>query len=362
MDRDVPAQRTPLPRDASTGRVPLAVAVVDERGLVSHWSSGARRLFGVTRQGAVGSPAGELLPVSGVLGQAEEDGTGFGPESEGAPVGTFCYPTAGRARVDEPERGRIDVLWWAYPLVGPGSERLLVLAADAGRLAGGGKGDGRDTGTVAPAFALHTDFPGYQELAGRLPEILPSMSVGEATRIVAQVLELGYPVLEFSHRSRVPVTPDWGVPRRTSQHFAHSPRSGGDGAPAPRAVPRPELDLEYAAVRERLEFLNEVSGRIGTSSTWNAPSARSPAPPYPASPTSRVRICAPRSSPVRASRTGRRTSPPSGTGSGSSTTTSPAAGTTPSRSASPSPFPSTPRSSSAWSPVSRSSSRTSARS
>ena len=30
-------------------------------------------------------------------------------------------------------------------------------------------------------------------------------------------------------------------------------------------MPRPQLDLEYAAVRERLEFLNEVSGRIGSS-------------------------------------------------------------------------------------------------
>lgn len=178
MDRDVPAQRTPPPRDASTGRVPLAVAVVDENGLVSHWSSGARRLFGVTRQEAIGCPAGELLPISGVLGQREEDCGGFGPELDGAPGGSLSYPASGRARIDEPEQGRIDVLWWAYPLVGPGSGRILVLAADAARVSGAEKADGRDTGTVAPAFALHTDFPGYEELAGRLPEILPSMSVG----------------------------------------------------------------------------------------------------------------------------------------------------------------------------------------
>lgn len=264
MDRDVPAQRTPPPRDASTGRVPLAVAVVDENGLVSHWSSGARRLFGVTRQEAIGCPAGELLPISGVLGQREEDCGGFGPELDGAPGGSLSYPASGRARIDEPEHGRIDVLWWAYPLVGPGSGRILVLAADAARVSGAEKADGRDTGTVAPAFALHTDFPGYEELAGRLPEILPSMSVGEATRIVAQVLELGYPVLEFSQLSRIPVTPDWGVPRHTARPLAPGPRGDGE-APEPRAVPRPELDLEYAAVRERLEFLNEVSGRIGTS-------------------------------------------------------------------------------------------------
>ncbi|MCX4844092.1 SpoIIE family protein phosphatase [Streptomyces sp. NBC_00893] len=274
MEPEVPLQRTPASRDAMTGRVPLAVAVVDTKGLVSHWSSGARRLFGVTRQEAVGCPAGELLPIHGVLGRSEEEARpgagpvpdcGLGAEPDGPPGGVLSYPAAGRARTDEPGRGRIDVLWWAYPLVGPGSERLLVLAADAGRLGGGDRREGRDTGTVAPAFALHTDFPGYRELAGRLPEILPSMSVDEATRIVAQVLELGYPVLEFSHRSQVPVTPDWGVPRRDSRHPARSPHGDGEATPAPRAVPRPELDLEYAAVRERLEFLNEVSGRIGTS-------------------------------------------------------------------------------------------------
>ncbi|MFE3148561.1 SpoIIE family protein phosphatase [Streptomyces sp. NPDC059218] len=274
MEPEVPPQRTPSSHDAMTGRVPLAVAVVDINGLVSHWSSGARRLFGVTRQQAVGCPAGELLPVTGVLDRVEEEtrpgagpvpDCGLGAGLDGPPGGSLPYPTAGRARIDEPGRGRIDVLWWAYPLVGPGSERLLVLAADAGRLGGGGKGEGRDTETVAPAFALHTDFPGYQELAGRLPEILPSMSVDEATRIVAQVLELGYPVLEFSRRSQVPVTPDWGVPRRDPRRTVGSPLGDGAATPAPRTVPRPELDLEYAAVRERLEFLNEVSGRIGTS-------------------------------------------------------------------------------------------------
>ncbi len=43
------------------------------------------------------------------------------------------------------------------------------------------------------------------------------MSVGESARIVGQVLELGYPVLEFSQNERVPVTPDWGVARRAER-------------------------------------------------------------------------------------------------------------------------------------------------
>ncbi|THA67035.1 GAF domain-containing protein [Streptomyces sp. A0958] len=270
MDLGVPPQRTPQPRDSAAGRVPLAVVVVDTDGLVSHWSTGARKLFGVTREEAVGCPAGELLPVSGVLspvGVFSADGAHAdpGPALDSSLSGDFAYPAAGRARLGEPGRGRIDVLWWAYPLVGPGPERLLVLAADRAQLRGAEDGEDSRARTIAPGFALHTDFPGYQELSARLPEILPNMSVQEATRIVSQVLELGYPVLEFSHHDRIPVTPDWGVPKRAGVLPVHEEGHTTEEAAAPRAVPRPELDLEYAAVRERLEFLNEVSGRIGTS-------------------------------------------------------------------------------------------------
>lgn len=269
MDLGVPPQRTPQP-DTAAGRVPLAVVVVDADGLVSHWSTGARKLFGVSRADAVGCPAGELLPVTGALRQRgdplQDTAYGeFGPGPGSSLSGTVAYPAAGRARVDQPDRGRVDVLWWAYPLVGPDPERLLVLAADSASLRGGGEGEGRDKETIAPGFALHTDFPGYRELSSRLPEILPSMSVQEATRIVSQVLQLGYPVLEFSHHDRIPVTPDWGVPRRAGRRTSDRPQRGAGDTPVPHAAPRPELDLEYAAVRERLEFLNEVSGRIGTS-------------------------------------------------------------------------------------------------
>ncbi|MFZ3560880.1 SpoIIE family protein phosphatase [Streptomyces sp. BH055] len=250
---------------APQGRVPLAVVVIDHAGRVSHWSSGARRLFGPPKEDAVGRPAADLLPVSGALPQESpaphdlEDSLG----------GRLSYPAAGRARLDsstEP-RDRIDVLWWAYPLVGPGPERLLVLAADANRLGGD---EGPEVERIAPAFALHTDFPAADELARKLPEILPSMSVSESARIVSQVLELGYPVLEFSQHDRVPVTADWGVSRRTErkERRAEAARATALGVPSPRA-PLDDADtaedLEYAAVRDRLEFLNEVSGRIGSS-------------------------------------------------------------------------------------------------
>ncbi|MEV5981149.1 SpoIIE family protein phosphatase [Streptomyces sp. NPDC052114] len=281
MDRGTPGG--PVTQSAAAGRIPLAVVVVDGAGLVSHWSAGARRLFGEDKEQAVGRPVGDLLPVHGALPEDREPYgayDGLGPDLETSLDGRICYPAAGRARLTGPgqsrESGRVDVLWWAYPLVGPGPERLLVLAADtAGLTVAAEPGGERDDGgeqveRIVPGFALHTDFPGAEDLAARLPEILPSMSVGESSRIVAQILELGYPVLEFSRHDRVPVTPDWGVARRVErkERRRRAALAAAQGLPAPAeeaAADDEGEDLEYAAVRERLEFLNEVSGRIGSS-------------------------------------------------------------------------------------------------
>ncbi|MEU1784734.1 SpoIIE family protein phosphatase [Streptomyces sparsogenes] len=299
------APRVPAQRGGEPGRMPLAVVIIDAEGLVTHWSSGARRLFGPAREEAVGRPAVDLLPVSGALGGAGWQG--------GAPRHPATgYATAGRARMADREHGQVEVLWWAYPLVGPGPERLLVLAADASRLAAAERGSGGERERFSPGFALHTEFPGADRLAGRLPDILPNMGPVRGGRIVSQILELGYPVLEISKYERVPVTPDWGMPRyrerQARQEAARRAASAGgarelpgapgdpyasDGlappqspappSPAPQSLPPDglappddvappdefdtldEVDLEYAAVRERLEFLNEVSGRIGSS-------------------------------------------------------------------------------------------------
>ncbi|WP_328409147.1 SpoIIE family protein phosphatase [Streptomyces violaceus] len=279
MDRGTERDASPSPgaghgavtEPTEPGRVPLAVVVVDREGLVSHWSRGARRLFGVPKDEAIGRTALDLLPVSGALPEEEDtspyaDCDGLGPDLESSLDGGLSYPAAGRARLSAPGRDRVDVLWWAYPLIGPGPERLLVLAADADGLRAGGIGDGAPA-RIAPGFALHTDFRGAEELARRLPEILPSMSVGESARIVGQVLELGYPILEFSQNDRVPVTPDWGVARRAERRARRerAARALAAGEPVPEELCDEGEDLEYAAVREHLEFLNEVSGRIGTS-------------------------------------------------------------------------------------------------
>ncbi|MER8073088.1 SpoIIE family protein phosphatase [Streptomyces sp. NPDC094034] len=278
MDSGVPPGLS-RQRPAADGRIPLAVVVVDGDGLVSHWSTGARRLFGHSKDEAVGQPATDLMPVAGALAAAERGvahgmddtgidldqdvdlDTGSGPELHGR----GSYATAGRATLSERGRDRLDVVWWAYPLIGPEPGRHLVLAADTAQFTRD-DGNGRaDTRRISPVFALHAELPDGGALARRLPDILPNMGPAESNRIVAQVLELGYPALEFSHHDRVPVTPDWGVPRRPEGRGGVTEPVDGDGDRRRRAAPRPELDLEYAAVRERLEFLNEVSGRIGSS-------------------------------------------------------------------------------------------------
>jgi hypothetical protein len=187
-ERDAPPSRGAgggAVEDTAVGRVPLAVVVVDRDGLVSHWSTGARRLFGVPKEDAIGHAAVDLLPVSGALPEEQDvtpygtyaDYDGLGPGLESSLDAGLSYPAAGRARLTVPERDRVDVLWWAYPLVGPGKERLLVLGADTGGLRPDDPEHDMAYERIAPGFALHTDFPGAQELARRLPEILPSMSV-----------------------------------------------------------------------------------------------------------------------------------------------------------------------------------------
>ncbi|RDG39388.1 ATP-binding SpoIIE family protein phosphatase [Streptomyces corynorhini] len=267
MDSGIPPG--PPQRLAPAGRIPLAVVVVDGDGLVSHWSSGARRLFGPAREQAVGRPAADLMPVAGALAD-EEPGVAHGGYDPGDELGPGLhargsYPTAGRAKVSDPGRGRTDVLWWAYPLIGPGPGRHLVLAADGGQFSAGEDGRPGPHLRITPGFALHTEFPDADTLAGRLPDILPNMGPAESTRIVTQVLDMGYPVMEFSRHDRVPLTPDWGVPRHSPERYGTEDVPPAAGRLPRRAAPRPQLDLEYAAVRERLEFLNEVSGRIGSS-------------------------------------------------------------------------------------------------
>ncbi|MFD5315708.1 SpoIIE family protein phosphatase [Streptomyces sp. NPDC127098] len=278
-----PQHEEPRTTAAVTGRIPLAVVVVDGAGEISHWSAGARRLFGIERDEAVGRRAAEVMPISAVMSaegdpadEAGHEAGGMGPldpEEQvefvfGTDTVAFAQPLAGRFWTQDPVLAETrDVLWWAYPLNGPGAARVLVLAADG---AAAQPGEPTREDRVSPGFAPHTRFEEADELAKRLPEIMPSMSPQEAGHIAGQVIRQGYPVLEFSRHARVPVTADWGVPQRVVrreglERAVRAARAEHDERRAAAAEAELASELEYAAVRERLEFLNEVSGRIGSS-------------------------------------------------------------------------------------------------
>jgi hypothetical protein len=221
-----PSGDAPTSVSADTGRFPLTVVVVDDEGLISHWSRGAHHLFGASREEAVGLPAADLLPLSGVLlpgGARELDHTTTVacrtvPEGRGADLDPFreggrSWPSSGRARLGTPGQGRVDVLWWAYPLTGPGRARLAVLATDAARLR---------RARVAPGFAQDPEVRAAENLARRIPELLPGMSRPESSRIVSRMIDLGCPVLDFGGGLSVAVTPDRGGAGQARQ-------SGGAG-------------------------------------------------------------------------------------------------------------------------------------
>lgn len=188
---DEPArQRGDIP---AAGRTALAVALADRRGLISHWSTGAHRLFGRGPEQVVHRPAADVLPVSGVLdvvGDADEAGAAYPPEPSAVPEAGADHATSGRF-CDTTGGGSGQVAWWAYPLTGPGRARLLLLASDA---------TGLDCET-APDFAPPAALPDAEDLIRRLDGTLPRIRPEDSPAdLLAQLLTHGYPVL---HRPAV---------------------------------------------------------------------------------------------------------------------------------------------------------------
>jgi hypothetical protein len=185
-----------------SGRARLAAVTVSGLGVIAHWSPAAGRLFGLTRQEAIGRPAAAVLPVSGVI-----DTVGDG-EAAGAAYAQFTdlpgtgQPTSGRFWGAGAGDGPHDVLWWACPLVGPGLLRLLVLATDGTRLEQDCGGE-----RISAGFARHSELPRAGERAGQLRQLLTGMDDTERADIVDQLLEQGCPVLETSTGRRLPVLP-----------------------------------------------------------------------------------------------------------------------------------------------------------
>ena len=178
-------------RHAAAGRIPLAVVVVDRDGPRLPLERGRAAAVRLRQGGGLGQPGGR--PAAGLRraprGRRRTDPCPttasrtydeLGPDLETSLDGRLSYPAAGprpahRARGDEPRR---------RPVVGVPAGRPRTRAAARARRRRGRPAPGPSGGyddaveRIGPGFALHTDFPGADELATRLPEILPSMSVG----------------------------------------------------------------------------------------------------------------------------------------------------------------------------------------
>lgn len=198
----VPQPLFPQRGPAEPGRIPLAVVTVDGLGAVASWGGGAHRLFGLRREEALGRPAAALLPVSGVIDVVGDgDSLGSAYADPAAPPGEE-EPTSGRFWGGCEGRGSEDILWWAWPLTGPGLLRLLVLATDGARLhqASGGV-------QVSACFAAHRALPDPAGRAAALAAALGGLDGVDAADLTAQVLHGGHPVLESATGERVPVLP-----------------------------------------------------------------------------------------------------------------------------------------------------------
>ncbi|MFR9721981.1 SpoIIE family protein phosphatase [Streptomyces sp. MS19] len=253
-------QDPPQPGDQDTGDtgggIPVAVVVLDGAAVIAHWNSGAAGLFEVPRAAAVGRRAVDVMPVASAreTGPAHPAGPdGGGPLDPahrretifGTDMTTFADPAAGwfstRGTGAKPYRRQI--LWWAYPLRGPGTARVLLLAADSAAV--------RRTGRAAfaPVLGPHGERADADRLHDGLTALLP-MPREEAGHVARQVVTHGYPFLELRKEARwEPVLPGWG---------ATAPAEDDE-----REDTDPDAAADPAALRERLAVLRAVGAAAG---------------------------------------------------------------------------------------------------
>jgi serine phosphatase RsbU (regulator of sigma subunit)/anti-sigma regulatory factor (Ser/Thr protein kinase) len=250
----------------------LAVVVADDHGRVTHWSRGAVELFGVDTPKAVGRPLRSLLRLP------QEHREVFEPSR-----GRIVHPWTGICLVPRVDDGELqEIVWWAYPLRGPGPTAMVAIAADARRLRDEGPGlalgdqllvppsnvpltgaGGLRVLRIEPAFLSVSEVDG-RDLRRRLTEMMPLMGPDNSEEIVGQILSSGYPAVNVSVTVRLPFAAYWGtvpgvarLPARTVAEIevttvpASRPQSADDGGA-----------LEATAFRERLTLLSETGARI----------------------------------------------------------------------------------------------------
>ncbi|MFF2039646.1 SpoIIE family protein phosphatase [Kitasatospora sp. NPDC058170] len=295
----------PAPGDQPSGVVALvrlALVLVDGAGRIAQWSRAAEELFGHRAEVAHDRPATGLLPA---VEPRSIPGPAAAARRRCDALDTLAGLTAatgggwaGQMPVIDREEHLRDVLWWAYPLPGPGGG-LLALAADARPL--------RSTGPrlalgerLLPFAAAPAARGGFHRLSAALtppgrpvPEPLARLLPAGAGRRAALLGGLdrgGLPALRLDPSTVLPVLPAdaqpgtahaaAGLGRRYPTAQQRAARLGPPPQPeqsAPGRRPAGPLPGQREAADRPAQPAAQPAGAVSGASASAGPSV--PAPP-----------------------------------------------------------------------------------
>ncbi|MFF2348717.1 SpoIIE family protein phosphatase [Kitasatospora sp. NPDC058115] len=257
--------------------VPLATALLQDDGLILHWSEDAEALLGWTAEEAVGSHAARLLTDDSDRPEVLE----LFERILGGKGWSGVFPVRHR------DGHTVELEFRTYPIAGPGGTLLLLatasdiaalhrVEADLAVLDGifGQSPIGMavyDTELryvrLNESLARMNGLPVADHLGRRISSILPGINSTEIEQIMKQVLTTGRPVVDARSHGRVP-----GDPRRdrawSASYFRLEDSTGrvfGVCSSIIDVTERFQAEARAARAQERLATIAEATARIGTT-------------------------------------------------------------------------------------------------
>ncbi|WP_149547058.1 SpoIIE family protein phosphatase [Streptomyces marokkonensis] len=260
--------RDAIPLGGDAGDLPdraaPATAVIDARGVVAGWSPGAERMFGYPPQAAIGRPVDRLL------------GADTGRDTGAGVLSALDGRNGTTALLRHRDGRRVEVRLRAYPWVdGEGRAQRLVVATPPLPPQGADRTteeaafaqcrlpvmvfDSALRAVRASAGAQHELGLSEERMAGmRVTDVLPPHICREVEDSMRRVLVTGE-TEQFRERGRARPTAPEGV-----WSITVSPLLDPDGQVRQLELSALDVTEQYLA-RERLNLLNDVSTRIGTT-------------------------------------------------------------------------------------------------
>ncbi|MEU1506998.1 SpoIIE family protein phosphatase [Kitasatospora sp. NPDC005748] len=257
--------------------VPLATALLQEDGLILHWSEDAEALLGFSSEEAVGSYAAQLLtgrtdrPEVLALFERIMSGKGW----------SGVFPVRHR------DGHVVELEFRTYPIAGPGGTLLLLATASDTQALHRVEADlavldgifGQSPIGMAVydtdlryvrlnlALARMNGVPVEDHLGRRISGVLPGINSAEIEQTMRQVLTTGRPVVDARSHGRVP-----GDPRRdrawSASYFRLEDSTGrvfGVCSSIIDVTERFQAEARAARAQERLTTIAEATARIGTT-------------------------------------------------------------------------------------------------